>query len=219
MASDVIMLMRGLAKLSQAIIENQTIQMRAAASSGEALTMARDWHASAEDAFSTAVGKVQDVVTQQENLSELDTDFASKWNLDGTASEGSTEDFATDAHQEPVDSVTFDPASPEKEAGVFAGRSRESSSPFSSGTQRRSFHQDHRSVSGLTAEDIDKARESKVTPTDKPYRQMLSERARERKVPSTRIGRLANFGGLAVGLGIGALAEVAKKTWRPEERE
>uniref|UniRef100_A0A8C7ZH14 Atypical kinase COQ8A, mitochondrial n=1 Tax=Oryzias sinensis TaxID=183150 RepID=A0A8C7ZH14_9TELE len=40
----------------------------------------------------------------------------------------------------------------------------------------------------------------------------LSERARERKVPVTRLSRLANFGGLAVGLGIGALAEVAKKS-------
>uniref|UniRef100_A0A8C4EB73 Atypical kinase COQ8A, mitochondrial n=1 Tax=Dicentrarchus labrax TaxID=13489 RepID=A0A8C4EB73_DICLA len=42
----------------------------------------------------------------------------------------------------------------------------------------------------------------------------LSERARERKVPVTRLSRLANFGGLAVGLGFGALAEVAKKTMR-----
>uniref|UniRef100_A0A8C2VVK3 Atypical kinase COQ8A, mitochondrial n=1 Tax=Chinchilla lanigera TaxID=34839 RepID=A0A8C2VVK3_CHILA len=40
--------------------------------------------------------------------------------------------------------------------------------------------------------------------------------ARERKVPVTRIGRLANFGGLAVGLGFGALAEVAKKSLRPD---
>uniref|UniRef100_A0A5F9C6J5 Atypical kinase COQ8A, mitochondrial n=1 Tax=Oryctolagus cuniculus TaxID=9986 RepID=A0A5F9C6J5_RABIT len=45
----------------------------------------------------------------------------------------------------------------------------------------------------------------------------LSERARERKVPVTRLGRLANFGGLAVGLGFGALAEVAKKSLRPED--
>uniref|UniRef100_A0A8B9HDR9 Atypical kinase COQ8A, mitochondrial n=1 Tax=Astyanax mexicanus TaxID=7994 RepID=A0A8B9HDR9_ASTMX len=45
----------------------------------------------------------------------------------------------------------------------------------------------------------------------------LSERARERKVPVTRLGRLANFGGLAVGLGIGALAEVAKKSLRSED--
>uniref|UniRef100_A0A9J8D533 Atypical kinase COQ8A, mitochondrial n=2 Tax=Cyprinus carpio TaxID=7962 RepID=A0A9J8D533_CYPCA len=44
------------------------------------------------------------------------------------------------------------------------------------------------------------------------------ERARERKVPVTRLGRLANFGGLAVGLGIGALAEVAKKSLRSEDK-
>ncbi|XP_078398864.1 atypical kinase COQ8A, mitochondrial isoform X2 [Cetorhinus maximus] len=221
MAGDVVMLMRGLAKLSQAIVETQTMQMRVAASSGEAMAVAKDWQASAEDAIGAAVGKVQDVVTQQENLSELEEDFASKWSLNGEAPEGSAQDFAADTRQyrEAADPAAFDPASPKKEAGFFTGRSRDSSTPFSSGTQRRSFHQDHRSVSGLTAEDIDKAREAKVTPTDKPYRQMLSERARERKVPSTRIGRLANFGGLAVGLGIGALAEVAKKTWRPEERE
>uniref|UniRef100_A0A8C2AYT8 Atypical kinase COQ8A, mitochondrial n=2 Tax=Cyprinus carpio TaxID=7962 RepID=A0A8C2AYT8_CYPCA len=47
---------------------------------------------------------------------------------------------------------------------------------------------------------------------------LLSERARERKVPVTRLGRLANFGGLAVGLGIGALAEVAKKSLRSEDK-
>uniref|UniRef100_A0A8B9H8Y3 Atypical kinase COQ8A, mitochondrial n=1 Tax=Astyanax mexicanus TaxID=7994 RepID=A0A8B9H8Y3_ASTMX len=77
-------------------------------------------------------------------------------------------------------------------------------------TGTRSYHQEHTSVGGLTAEDIDKARDAKRSGS-KPHKQMLSERARERKVPVTRLGRLANFGGLAVGLGIGALAEVAKK--------
>uniref|UniRef100_A0A673C1D2 Atypical kinase COQ8A, mitochondrial n=1 Tax=Sphaeramia orbicularis TaxID=375764 RepID=A0A673C1D2_9TELE len=79
--------------------------------------------------------------------------------------------------------------------------------------QLRSYHQDPSTVGGLTAEDIEKARESKRTEA-KPHKQMLSERARERKVPVTRLSRLASFGGLAVGLGIGALAEVAKKTIR-----
>uniref|UniRef100_A0AAQ5XES3 Atypical kinase COQ8A, mitochondrial n=1 Tax=Amphiprion ocellaris TaxID=80972 RepID=A0AAQ5XES3_AMPOC len=51
-------------------------------------------------------------------------------------------------------------------------------------------------VGGLTAEDIEKARQSK-RPEMKPHKQMLSERARERKVPVTRLGRLANFGGKA----------------------
>uniref|UniRef100_UPI00398EC909 atypical kinase COQ8A, mitochondrial-like n=1 Tax=Pristiophorus japonicus TaxID=55135 RepID=UPI00398EC909 len=214
MASDVIMLMRGLAKLSQAIVETQTVQGRFAVSSGEALTAAaRGWQASAEDAFSAAMGQVQDVGMQQENISGLDEDFSSKWSPSSEASEAATEDFAAGAHQHQA------AVDPRQEGGLFAGRPGDSSGPFSSATQRRSFHQDHRSVSGLTAEDIDKAREAKVTRADKPYRQMLSERARERKVPSTRIGRLANFGGLAVGLGIGALAEVAKKSWKFEERE
>uniref|UniRef100_A0A669CS19 Atypical kinase COQ8A, mitochondrial n=1 Tax=Oreochromis niloticus TaxID=8128 RepID=A0A669CS19_ORENI len=83
-------------------------------------------------------------------------------------------------------------------------------------SQFRSYHQDPSTVGGLTAEDIEKARESKGT-DGKPHKQMLSERARERKVPVTRISRLANFGGLAVGLGIGALAEFAKKSIRQND--
>uniref|UniRef100_A0A668AJR2 Atypical kinase COQ8A, mitochondrial n=1 Tax=Myripristis murdjan TaxID=586833 RepID=A0A668AJR2_9TELE len=50
------------------------------------------------------------------------------------------------------------------------------------------------------------------------YPTFLSERARERKVPVTRLGRLVNFGGLAVGLGIGAIAEVAKKSLKPQQQ-
>uniref|UniRef100_A0A4W6ETQ4 Atypical kinase COQ8A, mitochondrial n=1 Tax=Lates calcarifer TaxID=8187 RepID=A0A4W6ETQ4_LATCA len=94
---------------------------------------------------------------------------------------------------------------------------KDPSKQFSGDT--RSYHQDDPStVGGLTAEDIEKARQSKRAET-KPHKQMLSERARERKVPVTRLSRLANFGGLAVGLGIGALAEVAKKTIRHGENK
>ncbi|KAK2846912.1 hypothetical protein Q5P01_009911 [Channa striata] len=75
--------------------------------------------------------------------------------------------------------------------------------------QTRSLHETV--VARLTPEDIKKARESKQTPV-KPVRQKLSDRAREKKVPATRISRLVNFGGLAVGLGIGAVAEVAKQS-------
>uniref|UniRef100_A0A7N8X7S8 Atypical kinase COQ8A, mitochondrial n=1 Tax=Mastacembelus armatus TaxID=205130 RepID=A0A7N8X7S8_9TELE len=66
----------------------------------------------------------------------------------------------------------------------------------------RLFNQDNTTVGRLTSADIDKAEN------------MLSEKARERKVPVTRIGRLVNFGGLALGLGIGAVAEVAKKSFK-----
>ncbi|KAK5917466.1 hypothetical protein CgunFtcFv8_012354 [Champsocephalus gunnari] len=52
----------------------------------------------------------------------------------------------------------------------------------------------------------------------KPHKQVLSDRSRERKVPVTRIGRLFNFGGLAVGLGFGALTEMAKKSFQPQQK-
>ncbi|MEQ2242864.1 hypothetical protein ILYODFUR_001247 [Ilyodon furcidens] len=57
--------------------------------------------------------------------------------------------------------------------------------------QRRSVHDTV--VAKLTPEDIKKAREAKQALV-KPVRQKLSERAKERKVPSTRISRLVNFG-------------------------
>uniref|UniRef100_A0A8C6T741 Atypical kinase COQ8A, mitochondrial n=1 Tax=Neogobius melanostomus TaxID=47308 RepID=A0A8C6T741_9GOBI len=60
--------------------------------------------------------------------------------------------------------------------------------------QLRSYHQDPSTVGGLTAEDIEKARRGKIAEA-KPHKQMLSDRARERKVPVTRLSRLANFGG------------------------
>ncbi|KAB0382801.1 atypical kinase COQ8B, mitochondrial isoform X2 [Muntiacus reevesi] len=62
---------------------------------------------------------------------------------------------------------------------------------------------------GLGEEDIRKAREARIRKTPRPQ---LSDRSRERKVPASRISRLANFGGLAVSLGLGALAEMAKKS-------
>ncbi|XP_004562829.1 atypical kinase COQ8B, mitochondrial isoform X1 [Maylandia zebra] len=75
--------------------------------------------------------------------------------------------------------------------------------------QSRSRH--NTVMAKLTPEDIKKAREAKQA-LAKPVKQKLSDRAKERKVPATRISRLVNFGGLAVGLGIGAIAEVAKQS-------
>ncbi|KAM5236360.1 atypical kinase COQ8B, mitochondrial [Ctenodactylus gundi] len=62
---------------------------------------------------------------------------------------------------------------------------------------------------GLSEEDIHRAREARLRKTSRPQ---LSDRSRERRVPASRISRLASFGGLAVGLGLGVLAEVAKKS-------
>ncbi|XP_077996740.1 atypical kinase COQ8B, mitochondrial-like isoform X2 [Glandiceps talaboti] len=42
-------------------------------------------------------------------------------------------------------------------------------------------------------------------------KQSLSKRSRERKVPASRAGRMMNFGSLAVGLGVGAIAEYTRQ--------
>ncbi|XP_018418087.1 PREDICTED: aarF domain-containing protein kinase 4 [Nanorana parkeri] len=77
-------------------------------------------------------------------------------------------------------------------------------------------------VRGLTAEELQRARETKALDGaedhGRPKRQKLSERARERKVPASRLSRMANFGGLAVSLGIGALTEVAKQSMKGEKK-
>ncbi|XP_071656936.1 atypical kinase COQ8B, mitochondrial isoform X2 [Patagioenas fasciata] len=61
---------------------------------------------------------------------------------------------------------------------------------------------------GLTAQEAQRARDARGRP--EPPRQKLSDRARERRVPVTRLGRLLSFGGLAVGLGAGTLAQAAR---------
>ncbi|XP_074845970.1 atypical kinase COQ8A, mitochondrial [Carettochelys insculpta] len=242
MASDTIMLIRGLAKLSKAILETQAGQLRQAVFGGDAVTIARTFQASVEEQFSAAMGTMQELGKQQENLTDLGEDFGSDYSFSEPESSDATKDVSSPG-QPHKDSGTEGPAysyitngpfrnvsetgdgspgqspfSAKVNAKLFAGF-RDPGNPFAAGFgQNRAFHQDHSSVSGLTAEDIDKARQAKTNPEHKPQKQMLSERARERKVPVTRIGRLANFGGLAVGLGIGALAEVAKKSFRPEDR-
>nr|XP_033813037.1 atypical kinase COQ8B, mitochondrial isoform X2 [Geotrypetes seraphini] len=84
----------------------------------------------------------------------------------------------------------------------------------------RSIYQDT-VVRGLTADEMKKARESKQKvereTQGKPPRQKLNEKARERKVPASRISRLANFGGLAVSLGFGTLTELARNSLNGEK--
>ncbi|XP_014453634.1 atypical kinase COQ8A, mitochondrial isoform X2 [Alligator mississippiensis] len=244
MAGDIFMLMRGLAKLSKAVVETQAGQLRQVFLGGDAAAIARTFQATAEEQFSAAMGKMQELGKKQENLTDISEDFARDYAFSGSESssssaqdlssssglpdersgaEGPTHAYATNGPFRNV-SDTGDscpgqnPFSAKVNAKLFGGF-RDPGNPFAAASgQNRAFHQDHSSVSGLTAEDIEKARQAKSNPGHKPHKQMLSERARERKVPVTRIGRLANFGGLAVGLGIGALAEVAKKSLRSEDR-
>uniref|UniRef100_A0A8C4MTY0 ABC1 atypical kinase-like domain-containing protein n=1 Tax=Equus asinus TaxID=9793 RepID=A0A8C4MTY0_EQUAS len=83
------------------------------------------------------------------------------------------------------------------------------------GSWAQKLHQDGPGR-GLGEEDIRRAQEARIRKTPRPQ---LSDRSRERKVPTSRISRLANFGGLAVGLGLGALAEVAKTSLPGEHRQ
>lgn len=62
----------------------------------------------------------------------------------------------------------------------------------------------------LVAESMKIAGEQKFPKSHKI--QKLSDRARERKVPSSRISRLISYGGLAAGMGLGAAAEVARRS-------
>ncbi|KAM3931876.1 atypical kinase COQ8A, mitochondrial isoform 1-T2 [Leptodactylus fuscus] len=227
MAADAIMLMRGLAKLSKVVLEVQAGQLKQAVVGKDVVKFARSLQVAAEERFSDTMGKVQEFGKQQENLSVEGMDI-----FEGPASEMAGMEFSPSSSRGPDETYNLQSSipnannnftshgqetpsfrpDPDRDNGALFGTFRDSAGPFAAAGQKRAFHQDHSSVSGLTAEDIDKAREAKSNPENKPHKQMLSDRARERKVPVTRIGRLANFGGLAVGLGIGALAEVAKKS-------
>lgn len=59
MAGDAIMVMRGLTKVSKAIIETQAGQLRQVLLGGDAVTVARTLQAAAEEQFSSALGKMQ----------------------------------------------------------------------------------------------------------------------------------------------------------------
>ncbi|KAG5857239.1 atypical kinase COQ8A, mitochondrial-like [Anguilla rostrata] len=215
MAGDMILVVRGLSKLSQAVTE---IQATAPLSSA-VLEVGHSVQVTIMRSLSVSAQKIQDV-----SHFGADRDV---W-LEFSAAKSNLVDFGLASFNKSLKDCGHwqkgvESGVPRKFARtlwtvaggyIFKGDTDPSGQCFG---QTRCFHRDHSSVSGLAAEDLNKASETKKS-NSKPHKQMLSERARERKVPVTRIGRLVNFGGLAVGLGIGALAEVVKKSLRSEER-
>ncbi|XP_029532559.2 atypical kinase COQ8A, mitochondrial-like isoform X5 [Oncorhynchus nerka] len=209
MAGDMMLVMRGLAKLSQAVIDTQASTLRI----GGAQAMAQSMQMTAEQSLGVAMQKMQEFGGQQQSVSgDFPADIDSKY--DFSKAEGSSMDSGE--HVEPgfreegqgvssegmgtTDSTTCGTYNVQAsvKSKLFEGY-KDPSSQFSgqirsylSYSSYRSYHQDGSGVGGLTAEDIEKAREAKRN--EKPHKQMLSERARERKVPVSRLGRLANFG-------------------------
>lgn len=234
-------LMRGLAKLSRAVVETQTSALRSGTGVPGVGAAVQSVQSAAEQGLSAAMMKIQELSgqpntsTSESEFSQDDSAFTSsefrEEGADFTADHsGSSADAAAGASHVNGKQSLFEGYKDKQFGGnnrSYHGYARHLVGQHHlynrslkrhvwgqrSVSQLRGYHQDPSSVGGLTAEDIEKARQSKSAEI-KPHKQMLSERARERKVPVTRIGRLANFGGLAVGLGIGALAEVAKKTIR-----
>ncbi|XP_037606898.1 atypical kinase COQ8A, mitochondrial [Sebastes umbrosus] len=247
MAGDMRLLMRGLAKLSQAVVETQGNTLRSGSGVPVVGAAVQSVQSVAEQGFSAAIMKIEELTGQQQtSSSESDFDFpqddsafaASQFREEGvdftvdhTGSSGDSQHSAAagSSHVSGKQSLFEGYKDPSKQFSGHARSYHQDARHFYNHSlnrhlwgqlycphqvsQLRSYHQDPSAVRGLTAEDIEKARQGKKS-ENKSHKQMLSESARERKVPVTRLGRLANFGGLAVGLGIGALAEVAKKTIR-----
>ncbi|KAM4628314.1 atypical kinase COQ8B, mitochondrial isoform 2-T2 [Polymixia lowei] len=216
MLSEILQVLRGAAKVGSALVTTQGEQFRLMAcnsSLGAGINAAQDVVEGLVDTVmggSTVQQSIKDdVFPDAEGWEEMDPEEAAKWAI------GS--DFTTDAAGQNQARAEMPTGAPPSQGAAPGGagwpgqsaRFLHTPSCFCHRSQSRFVHD--AVVARLTPEDIKKAREAKQA-LGKPVRQKLSDRASERKVPATRISRLANFGGLAVGLGIGAIAEVAKQS-------
>ncbi|XP_073348910.1 atypical kinase COQ8B, mitochondrial [Pagrus major] len=214
MISEVLQVLRGAGKVGSALVTTQGEQLRLMACNSSMAAGVKAAQDVVEGLVGTFMGGSsgqqsvkEDVFPDAEGWDNMDPEEVAKWSV------GS--EFPPDASEH--SQTEFGGVPPPSGAAPAGAGWPGQSARFLHTTH--SFHRHYyqtRSVhdtvvARLTPEDIKKAREAKQALV-KPVRQKLSDRARERKVPATRISRLVNFGGLAVGLGIGAIAEVAKQS-------
>ncbi|XP_061574982.1 atypical kinase COQ8B, mitochondrial [Cololabis saira] len=220
MLSEVLQVLRGAGKVGSALVATQGEQLRFMAcnsSLGAGVQAAQDV---VEGLVTTVFGGTsqqsikEDVFPDAEGWEDMDPDEAAKWAVGSEFPPDAMEQSQTGGG--PAAGMhTGGYPNPGSAAGGPGWQGQSSRFLHTAASLQRYYYQTrslHSTVvAKLTPEDIKKAREAKQALV-KPVRQKLSDHARERKVPATRISRLVNFGGLAVGLGVGAIAEVAKQS-------
>ncbi|XP_026120147.1 atypical kinase COQ8B, mitochondrial [Carassius auratus] len=204
--AEVLQVMRGAGKVGAAFATIQGEQLRLMACNSTFGSGVKAAQEAVESMMGTGVTPKTEEFPDSEKWGEMDPDEAAKWVV---GSEIPADISSKDGREETSEMSSGAPTGSVKGNG-WPGQSTRFLHVSVSHLRVRFVHDSV--VARLSPEDIKKAREAKQN-IARPVRQKLSERARERKVPATRISRLANFGGLAVGLGIGAIAEVAKQSF------
>uniref|UniRef100_A0A7N8XYL5 NUMB like endocytic adaptor protein n=1 Tax=Mastacembelus armatus TaxID=205130 RepID=A0A7N8XYL5_9TELE len=179
MLSEVVQVLRGAGKVGSALITTQGDQLRLMACTstlGAGIKVAQD--------MVEGLSVNEDVFPDAEGFENMEPDEAANWSV------GS--EFPPDTMQQSQTQAGTPAAGGAGWPGQTARFLHTASGPYQYYYQTRSVHDTM--VARLTPEDIKKARETKQVQV-KPVRQKLSDRARERKVPTTRISRLVNFGG------------------------
>ncbi|XP_070761512.1 atypical kinase COQ8B, mitochondrial isoform X2 [Enoplosus armatus] len=226
MLSEVLQVLRGAGKVGSALVTTQGEQlclMACNSSMGAGVKVAQDVVEGLVGNFmggSNQQSIKEDVFPDAEGWENMDPDEAAKWAVGSEFPPNAPEQSQTEAGAAAEMPTGVPPPPGVAPAGSgWPGQSARflhtTHGPHWYYCQTRSVHDTV--VARLTPEDIKKAREAKQALV-KPVRQKLSDRARERKVPATRISRLVNFGGLAVGLGIGAIAEAAKQSFGGKQK-
>uniref|UniRef100_A0A8C8LWY0 ABC1 atypical kinase-like domain-containing protein n=1 Tax=Oncorhynchus tshawytscha TaxID=74940 RepID=A0A8C8LWY0_ONCTS len=216
MLAEVFQVLRGAGKVGHAFTNTQGEMLRLMACNSTLGTGVKATQEVVEGVMGTVMGGAamqqsikEDVFPDAEGWEEIDPDEAAKWAV------GSEFPPGLEATEMPS-GAPLSPAGGSRGAG-WPGQSARFLHIASTQWHSRFFHDSV--VARLTPEDIKKARESKQAFARPIVKQKLSDRARERKVPATRISRLVNFGGLAVGLGLGAIVEVAKQSMGAKRAE
>uniref|UniRef100_A0A8C1P806 Coenzyme Q8B n=2 Tax=Cyprinus carpio TaxID=7962 RepID=A0A8C1P806_CYPCA len=208
--AEVLQMVRGAGKVGAAFATIQGEQLRLMACNSTFGAGVKAAQEAVEVVMGTVMGAGVTPKTEEfpdiEKWEEMDPDEAAKWAVGSEM----PPDISSKEGREETPAMPFGAPTGTVKGNGWPGQSTRFLHVSMSHLRVRFVHDSM--VARLSPEDIKKAREAKQN-IARPVRQKLSERARERKVPATRISRLANFGGLAVGLGIGAIAEVAKQSF------